>query len=294
MRQAYQSGAVTSAPSETLASSVGFPANEDIPNNVAATIPGPYIFHAICTEIETVIIEGGLVPETATLTQLRDAIAAIVEAAIAAINLPDGVALASNNEHLANNPPANKAATPAGVRAVRNALQATIEGGAASTRDTLQELYTVLNAAIALRLLRTGGTMTGALNLETPAANDDSKKAVPSEWVKAAIEEALQGMNRQLFNSNAGVVFPIGSYVTVALTTPLSEITYIRLFGTSQSAAVRSVWIHKGAIGTTEATQVTSEIVPESGSNDFEVYRTGENTLHIQLNGFTLYGIIGF
>ena len=39
-------------------------------------------------------------------------------------------------------------------------------------------------------LLESGGTMTGALNLVTPPAEDNSKKAVNSEWVRRLLMEA--------------------------------------------------------------------------------------------------------
>lgn len=45
-------------------------------------------------------------------------------------------------------------------------------------------IATTLNDAIAGRVRRAGDTMTGALNLVTPNAADDSKKAVNSEWVR--------------------------------------------------------------------------------------------------------------
>ena len=234
MKQAYLSGAVAGAPTPSQATSVGFPTLEDSALGIDGTVPGPYWFHMLSRELEAIVIEGGLVPATATLTQVRDAIAVMIEAAITAIILPDGVALATNNEHLQNNPPANKAATPTGVRAVRDALQATIEGGAANTRDTLQELYTVLNAAIALRLARSGGTMTGPLNLVTPADDDDSKKAANTEWIMARI---LEGQGEVIANDTDLV----RTGTTIALTQALNRYRWISVFA---SGPATHLWPH--------------------------------------------------
>ena len=62
-------------------------------------------------------------------------------------------------------------ATTGFVQNVRDALQTTIEGGAANSRDTLQELYTVLNAAIALKANIASPTFTGNPTL-TPTPSD--------------------------------------------------------------------------------------------------------------------------
>ena len=96
---------------------------------------------------------------------------------------------ATDSEHTQNSPPSDKYATPSGVRAVRDALV----GGAPGALDVLDELAAALgddanfantvNTAIGARVRKAGDTMTGALNLVTPALTDDSKKAVPSEWV---------------------------------------------------------------------------------------------------------------
>ena len=81
-----------------------------------------------------------------------------------------------------------------GTRTWVSAEIAKIVGSAPESLNTLQEiaawlgsdanLSTAINNAIAGRVRRTGDTMTGALNLVTPGANDNSKKAVNSEWVK--------------------------------------------------------------------------------------------------------------
>ena len=140
MKQAYKSGASNAAPAASQAASEGFATEGNIAQAIPATVPGPFAFHALFTEIENVIIRGGGVPATADLTQLRVAILAIINELIAAIVFPDGVALATNNQHLQNNPPSNLAATPSGVRAVRDALLNSAPGAL----DTLDELAAAL------------------------------------------------------------------------------------------------------------------------------------------------------
>lgn len=81
-----------------------------------------------------------------------------------------------------------------GTRTWVSAEIAKIVGSAPENLNTLQEiaawlgsdadLSAAINNAIAGRVRRSGDTMAGALNLVTPAADDNSKKAVNSEWVR--------------------------------------------------------------------------------------------------------------
>ena len=80
MRQAYLADAVAGEPPSTGAASVGNPSDGDPANGVEATALGAYAMFQIFTELEAVITEGGLTPDVDTLTQLRDAIQAIVDA----------------------------------------------------------------------------------------------------------------------------------------------------------------------------------------------------------------------
>ena len=256
MKQAYLADAVAGVPASTGAASVGNPSDGDPAGGVEATALGAYAMFQIFTEIEAVIAEGGLTADVDTLTQLRDAVQAMIDASgfdqvagdarylrrgqnlgdvgssgtsrgnigaapinnpaftgnptaptqspgnesrrlattafvaagIDAAAPPDGIPLATRNEHLANSPPTNEAAVPAYVldmieRAIANlidsapgaldtlnelaaaldddadfhtaitnalALKANIDGAPAN-RDTLDQLYDVLNAAIGSR-----------------------------------------------------------------------------------------------------------------------------------------------
>ena len=81
MRHAYRSGAVADEPAASGASSTGFAAD--------ATVPGARWYHAISAEIINTIIAGGLTPAGATLTQLRDSIAAQIASAVGGYRHPD-------------------------------------------------------------------------------------------------------------------------------------------------------------------------------------------------------------
>ena len=122
MKQAYLSGAVPSVPQPSQATSVGFPTLEDTTGGVPGTVPGPFWFHAISKEVENVIEDGGIVPAVATLTQLRDAIRALIAASMATIEFPEGIAFATPNQHLSNNPSGALGATPLGVRGMLRAM----------------------------------------------------------------------------------------------------------------------------------------------------------------------------
>ena len=128
MDRAYKSGAATTEPSTSEATSAGFPSEGDVASGVAATVPGPYWFHMLTEEQRNVILAAGITPDTGTLTQLYDAIAALIAAAINNIPSSVNLQLATNNEHLQNNPPGNKAAQPAGVRALFDTLSGTPPG----------------------------------------------------------------------------------------------------------------------------------------------------------------------
>ena len=81
MKQVYLSDAIAAAPASSAATSVGNPSDGDPANGVEATAPGAYWFYQIAEELEAVINEGGLTPDVGTLTQLRDAIEAMIAAA---------------------------------------------------------------------------------------------------------------------------------------------------------------------------------------------------------------------
>ena len=256
MRQAYLADAVVGVPASTGATSVGNPSDGDPANGVEATALGAYALYQLFTEMENVAIAAGLTPDVDTLTQLRDAILALIDASgfdeaagdarylqqsenlddvnnagtaranigaaplaspsftgnpsaptqgtgnestrlattqyvadkIDATTPPEGVTLATRNEHLANNPPNDEAAVPAYVgdmiEVARAALLTTIEGGAAANRDTLDELFDVLTAAIALKANIAAPTLTGNARSSTPPDDDDSTRIATTGWVR--------------------------------------------------------------------------------------------------------------
>ena len=125
MREAYRSGAVSDAPPSSGASSVGFP-NDD-------TVPGAYWYHSVSQEIINVILRANLTPDGADLTQLRQAVDALITAGVAGVTIPPGITLATTPEHLQANPPSDEAATPAGLRAMLDDLFPNTDGRAEFT-----------------------------------------------------------------------------------------------------------------------------------------------------------------
>ena len=184
---AFRSGAVAQSPAVTLAPSDGHATEGDLAGGVPATVLGPYWFHMIAEEILAVVAQTGITPDKTVLTQLRDAIQVRIDTAIAAIPAGTSLTLASVNEHLQSNPPSNEAATPAGVRAVRNALI----GNAPADRDTLDELYDVLVAEIAT-IIAMGSDIDLATNNEHLQNNPPSTKAATPSGVRA-VRDALIG-----------------------------------------------------------------------------------------------------
>ena len=163
MKQQYRADAIATAPLPSEAPSVGNPTNGDPANNVLATAFGAYEAYSLFSELEAVIIAGGLTPDVSTLTQVRDAIGALIAAGQGLDTATGDARYLRQAENLADlNSVVNarnnlSVYSQAQVDNALAALQATIEGGAANSRDTLQELYSVLNAAIALRLTQAEG-----------------------------------------------------------------------------------------------------------------------------------------
>ena len=249
MKQAYLADAVSDVPASTGAASVGNPSDGDPANGLEATALGAYAMFQLFKELEAVIDEGGLTADVDTLTQVRDAIQAMIDASAgldttagdarylrrdqnlgdvdsagssrgnlnaapvnsptftgnpkaptpsvgdddtsiattafvdeAIASIPGGLTLASDNEHLQNNPPGNEAATPRGVRAVRDALI----DGAPATRDTLDELYDVLAAQIAGLVFPDGVAL--ATQNEHLQANPPTNEAAVPAYVQDMIE----------------------------------------------------------------------------------------------------------
>ena len=81
MKQGYLADAVAGAPPSTGAASIGNPSDGDPANGVEATALGAYALYQLFTELEAVIDRGWPDrPTWITLTQVRDAILAMIAA----------------------------------------------------------------------------------------------------------------------------------------------------------------------------------------------------------------------
>jgi hypothetical protein len=88
--RSFEYGAAASAPAAPGTPSVGYPSNGNAGTGTPATRPGEYWFHQMGEELRAVFVEGGLTPDDATLTQVRDAIAAMISAAVGGGLMPVG------------------------------------------------------------------------------------------------------------------------------------------------------------------------------------------------------------
>jgi phage-related tail fiber protein len=74
----FESGASASPPSAPASPSSGYPSNGNPGTGTAATVPGDYWFYQILKEFENFLTAGGITPNSAVLTQMRDAAYGIV------------------------------------------------------------------------------------------------------------------------------------------------------------------------------------------------------------------------
>ena len=193
MKRAYKAGAALAAPSPTQATSLGFPREADIPGGLLATVIGPWWFYMATEESARLIEEAGLVPDNDPDTfraAVRELVNQIIAAALARFEIPEGIELATRNEHLLADPPNDKAATPLGVRGM---IERVVDS-APGALDTLNELAAALaddpnfaatvNAQIALRARLDGATFTGTLRAPTPPTGDDSTHVATTAWIQ--------------------------------------------------------------------------------------------------------------
>ena len=88
--RSFEYGAAASAPTAPGTPSVGYPSNGNAGTGTPATRPGQYWFHQIGEELRAVIVAGSLAPDSGTLTQVRDAISAMIDSAVAGALMPAG------------------------------------------------------------------------------------------------------------------------------------------------------------------------------------------------------------
>lgn len=82
----YEAGAVVGVPDAPASPSVGNPTNGNPQRAVPATTPGEYWFYQLQKEFAHVLSEAGIAPNVNTLTQLAQAIQALIAFASAAVN----------------------------------------------------------------------------------------------------------------------------------------------------------------------------------------------------------------
>ena len=172
---AFLSGASAAAPSSTRATSIGFPRLADPANGLPATVVGDYWFYQVYAEMTAVLDAAGIQPDIAALTQLRDAIQALI---------PDTASFA----------------TEAWVQA----RIADLVDGAPGALDTLNELaaalndnanaYNALSALIAARAALAGATFTGRVRGLTRAEGDSGTDFATTAFVTTAIANAVPGL----------------------------------------------------------------------------------------------------
>ena len=78
MDRVFEQGAIASPPSPPATPSSGYPTAGDPATGQMPTQPGPYWFHMMTEELRNAIVAAGLTPDHTQLTQLRDAINALI------------------------------------------------------------------------------------------------------------------------------------------------------------------------------------------------------------------------
>ena len=101
----WESGASATPPAAPGSPSTGYPTEGDPLAVIPPTNPGAFWFHAIGEEIRAVIVDAGLTPVLGTLTQLRDAIAALGNSAFWGYASPDPLAAPGNIDYLVQTAP---------------------------------------------------------------------------------------------------------------------------------------------------------------------------------------------
>ena len=86
MRNVYSTGAVPTPPTVPSPALVGYPTPGGV--GESATRAGAYWYHMVTSELLAVIEEGGLIPDETNLHQVRDAIAAMIAAAVPTVTPP--------------------------------------------------------------------------------------------------------------------------------------------------------------------------------------------------------------
>ncbi len=88
MDRKFESGASLSVPTVPAAPSTGYATNGDPATAIQATVPGEYWYHMVTEELRHLVVSAGLTPAHATLTQVYDAVAAMIAAG--SISVPVG------------------------------------------------------------------------------------------------------------------------------------------------------------------------------------------------------------
>lgn len=91
--RSFLSGASATPPTAPTSPSSGYPTQGNPGASVPPTNPGAYWFHQLGEELRAVVVAGGLTPNRSVLTQLRDAISAMIAAALAPVPTPTGTVL---------------------------------------------------------------------------------------------------------------------------------------------------------------------------------------------------------
>ena len=266
---AFLANAAAAAPTSARATSVGFPRLADPANGVDATVIGAYWFYQVYAETKAVLDAAGIQPDIDSLTQLRDAINALILASV-----PAAVELANQAEHLQANPPGGKAATPLGVKAAVDRAIAQLVGGAPGALDTLNELAQALNdfpdayarllALINARAALAGATFTGAVRFPTPPTADDSTRGATTEWVRNELDGRGQGLSELYFNENGLAITKAaaGTEVAVADITGYRYLEFLARFtsvGTAVSeTAIRVVRANIGSAARMDGRELLS------------------------------------
>lgn len=134
MQRVKTANAVAEKPAYTETGTPGYFSSGDAVAARDATVPGPQWFNMVQEELLAVLLAAGLVPSAMSDTQLRDAIEALIAAALDTITLPEQatdaaqgiVELATDAEAIAGTD-IERAVTPHALGAALSAHTVTLE-----------------------------------------------------------------------------------------------------------------------------------------------------------------------
>ena len=321
MRRIYDADAGGAPPAVPAAPSAGYPSLGDPANNVDATLLGAFWVYMVTEGFVSVIEQAGLTLDDQP-TQFRDALLSLfpgapdltayaTEAWVQALTATTGrrgiVELSTIPEALAG-ASSTRAVTPAGVRAVRDALV----GGSPGMLDVLAELAAAIGddpnfsatimAALALRARLDGAVFTGDVDFPTAAIADDSTQGASTEWVRRHLASLPIPVRLAAIDADGVSITGDDTGTLVNLSGSIVNFSFIELMAKSSGVTYPSwntIRFRRESAGATRPLALTlSTALDRNSSLDLTIWFPTNTTMRLQRSGVgvddaTLYDVLG-